>query len=195
MLWATLIFLPLVGVAIWIGKYIPFDVQTLAGFSADKVGEANTRKVWDVALLLYCLLAGVVPVWMLLQPRGHLGGFFLYAALGAGAIGLALGGATAQYDMFRGFAVPLKDGSVATLFPLLFIMVACGACSGFHSLIASGTTSKQLRVETDARPIGYGAMLLEGMVAVVSLCCVMMFAPGSSELNDWPADFRDVPRG
>jgi carbon starvation protein len=65
-------------------------------------------------------------------------------------------------------------------------MVACGACSGFHSLIASGTTSKQLRVETDARTIGYGAMLLEAMVAVVSLCCVMMFAPGSSELSKGP---------
>jgi carbon starvation protein len=79
-----------------------------------------------------------------------------------------------------------KDNSVAALFPLLFIMVACGACSGFHSLIASGTTSKQLRVETDARPIGYGAMLLEGMVAVVSLCCVMMFAAGAPQLAKGP---------
>jgi carbon starvation protein len=186
-LWlATVIFLPLVAVAIWVGKYMPLDVQTLAGFTADKAGEASARKVWDVALLLYCLVAGVVPVWMLLQPRGHLGGFFLYAALGAGAIGLALGGATTQYPAFRGFEVLQKDGSTATLFPLLFIMVACGACSGFHSLIASGTTSKQLRVETDARTIGYGAMLLEGMVAVVSLCCVMMFAAGSAELSKGP---------
>jgi carbon starvation protein len=62
--------------------------------------------------------------------------------------------------------------------------VACGACSGFHSLIASGTTSKQLRVETDAKSIGYGAMLLEAMVAIVSLCCVMMFALGSQELTN-----------
>jgi carbon starvation protein len=184
--WATIIFVPLVGVAIWAGKYVPLDVQTLLGFSADKLGEAQARKVWDVALLLYCLVAGVVPVWLLLQPRGHLGGFFLYAALAAGAIGLALGGATVEYPAFRGLEVVQKDGSVATLFPLLFIMVACGACSGFHSLIASGTTSKQLRVETDARAIGYGAMLLEGMVAVVSLCCVMMFAPGSAALSKGP---------
>jgi carbon starvation protein len=132
------------------------------------------------------LIAGVVPVWMLLQPRGHLGGFFLYAALGAGAIGLAVGGATVQYPAFTGWEIPQKDGSIAALFPLLFIMVACGACSGFHSLIASGTTSKQLRVETDARTIGYGAMLLEGMVAVVSLCCVMMFAAGSEQLKGSP---------
>jgi len=180
-LWlATVIFLPLVGLAIWVGKYIPLDVQSLLGFDNTKVGEANARKVWDVALLIYCLVAGVVPVWMLLQPRGHLGGFFLYAALGAGAVGLAVGGSTAQYPAFK------ADSGAEMLFPMLFIMVACGACSGFHSLIASGTTSKQLRVETDARPIGYGAMLLEGMVAVVSLCCVMMFAAGSEQLKGSP---------
>jgi carbon starvation protein len=180
-LWlATVIFLPLVGLAIWVGKYIPLDVQSLLGFATTSVGEANSRKVWDVALLVYCLVAGVVPVWMLLQPRGHLGGFFLYAALGAGAVGLAVGGSTVQYPALK------TDSAAETLFPMLFIMVACGACSGFHSLIASGTTSKQLRVETDARPIGYGAMLLEGMVAVVSLCCVMMFAAGSEQLKGSP---------
>ena len=186
LLWATVIFVPLVGVAIWAGKFMPLDVQSLLGFSADKLGEANARKVWDIALLLYCLVAGVVPVWLLLQPRGHLGGFFLYAALGAGAIGLAFGGATAKYPAFTSFEIVKADGSSETLFPMLFIMVACGACSGFHSLIASGTTSKQLRVETDAKPIGYGAMLLEGMVAVVSLCCVMMFAAGSEQLQGGP---------
>src|SRR5262245_185715 len=73
LLWATLIFVPLVGVAIWVGKYIPFDVQTMLGFADTRVGEANARKVWDGALLVYCLIAGIVPVWMLLQPRGHLG--------------------------------------------------------------------------------------------------------------------------
>jgi carbon starvation protein len=183
-LWtATIIFLPLVGLAIWVGQFIPFNVQELLGFPDSPVGRANTRKVWDVALLVYCLIAGVVPVWILLQPRGHLGGFFLYAALGAAAIGLAFGGAVAEYPMFRGWEV-ITDGQTQTLFPLLFIMVACGACSGFHSLIASGTTSKQLRVETDAKSIGYGAMLLEAMVAIVSLCCVMMFALGSPELTN-----------
>lgn len=186
LLWATIIFVPLVGVSIWIGKYIPFDVQTLLGFPDTKIGEANARKVWDVALLLYCLVAGVLPVWLLLQPRGHLGGLFLYAALGTGALGLVLGGASVQYPAFTSFNVVKADHSVESLFPLLFITVACGACSGFHSLIASGTTSKQLRTETDARPIGYGAMLLEGMVAIVSLCCVMMFAAGSPQLAGAP---------
>jgi carbon starvation protein len=184
--WATIIFVPLVGVAIWAGKFMPLDLQSLLGFTADQAGEANARKVWDVLLLIYCLVAGVVPVWMLLQPRGHLGGYFLYAALAAGAIGLAIGGATTQYPAFTSFEVLKADGTAEMLFPMLFITVACGACSGFHSLIASGTTSKQLRVETDAKPIGYGAMLLEGLVAVVSLCCVMMFAAGSEPLKGGP---------
>ncbi|WP_254513701.1 carbon starvation CstA family protein [Anatilimnocola floriformis] len=174
---ATVIFVPLVAVAIYVGKYMPVDLQQILNLSP-----GNSRKVWDVLLLLYCLVAGMVPVWMLLQPRGHLGGYFLYAALGAGAIGLAFGGVTIQYPQFLGWEV--KNGSgINTLFPALFIMIACGACSGFHSLIASGTTSKQLKRETDARSIGYGAMLMEAMVAIVSLCCVMMFAQGSPQLD------------
>jgi carbon starvation protein len=150
---------------------------------ARKRQELKAQKIWDVALLLYCLVAGVVPVWMLLQPRGHLGGYFLYFALGAGAIGLCFGGLTAQYPAFKGFESLDPAGKTSWLFPMLFITVACGACSGFHSLIASGTTSKQLRKETDAKVVGYGAMLLEAMVAIVSLCCVMMFVEGAPELT------------
>jgi len=148
-----------------------------------KLKETQARKVWSVALLIYCLVAGVVPVWLLLQPRGHLGGYFLYFALGAGALGILFGGLEIKYPYFLGWQKVNENGVVvATLFPILFITVACGACSGFHSLIASGTTSKQLRKETDAKPVGYGAMLLEGMVAVISLCCVMMFAQNSEQL-------------
>lgn len=174
---ATLIFLPLVGVAIWIGQKIPFDVAGLfrawnPAISASQ-SEMAALKTWDVALLVYCFVASIVPVWILLQPRGHLGGYFLYIALAGGAGGLLLGGKAIQFPAFRGWSSP--DGQ--TLFPVLFITIACGACSGFHSLIASGTTSKQLRIETDAKPVGYGAMLLEAMVAIVSLCCVMMLAP------------------
>jgi carbon starvation protein len=134
-----------------------------------------------VTLLVYCLIASVAPMWLLLQPRGHLGGYFLYIALFAGMLGIMLGGKTIQYPEFRGFEIAASDGSLQPLFPLLFITIACGACSGFHSIIASGTTSKQLQTEPDSRLIGYGAMLLEAMVAVVSLCCVMML-PESSPL-------------
>jgi carbon starvation protein len=175
---ALLVFLPLVAVTIVAGPYMPFDLGQLI-----EQPDGIARKAWGAILLAYCLVAGVLPVWLLLQPRGQLGGYFLYAALLAGALGLAFGGVPVEYPMFRGWEVPAANGATLTLFPLLFITIACGACSGFHSLIASGTTSKQLRRETDARSVGYGAMLLEGMVAVVSLSCVMMFAEGSPQLD------------
>lgn len=176
--WATVIFLPLVGVSIWAGQKAPFDIGQIFSLS-----EADSLRAWNVALLVYCLIASVLPMWLLLQPRGHLGGYFLYIALGGGMLGLILGGNTAKYHDW----VPVSDNALsADLFPLLFITIACGACSGFHSIIASGTSSKQLKKETDARLIGYGAMLLEAMVAIVSLCCVMMHAPGTEVLKKGP---------
>jgi carbon starvation protein len=171
--WATVIFLPLVGLTIWIGPKIPFNLAAILN-----IEEGSAHKVWDVALLVYCLIAAMLPVWLLLQPRGHLGGYFLYVALGGGAIGLIISSLTGQshvqFDAFRHWTTDKG----ASLFPILFITIACGACSGFHSLIASGTTSKQLRRETDAKPIGYGSMLLEAMVAILSLACVMIFPLG-----------------
>jgi carbon starvation protein len=175
-LWlATVVFLPLVGLAIWGGQKIPFDLATTLGTS-----DVTAQKIWGVLLLAYCLVAAMMPMWLLLQPRGHLGGCFLYVALAGAAIGLVAsdtslagvfgGRSTIRYPAFTGWQA--ANGQL--LVPMLFITIACGACSGFHSLIASGTTSKQLRRETDARPIGYGTMLLEAMVAVVSLCCVMV---------------------
>lgn len=167
---ATIVFLPLVGLSIWIGQYIPFDAAGLFGWN-----EVQTHKAWNMALLAYCFIASLVPVWMLLQPRGHLGGWFLFLTLVGGAAGLVLGGESIRYP---GWVEPIA-GKTPPLFPMLFITIACGACSGFHAVIASGTTSKQLRTETDAKFIGYGAMLMEGMVAVVSLCCVMRLASDS----------------
>jgi carbon starvation protein len=168
---ATLVFLPLVGVSIWAGQLLPFDLEALLSVSRD-----DSRRIWDALLLVYCIGAAVVPVWLLLQPRGHLGGYFLYVALGGGALGLLLSGESINYPAFTGLeGLPILNDS-QPLVPMLFITIACGACSGFHSLICSGTTSKQLARETDAKPIAYGAMLLEGMVAVVSLCCVMKLA-------------------
>ncbi|HJS06763.1 MAG TPA: carbon starvation CstA family protein [Pirellulales bacterium] len=190
---ATIVFLPLVGVTIWIGQYMPLDLGLLVqSFSPElSLAEADqaAHKIWDVILLGYCLIAGAIPVWLLLQPRGHLGGYFLYAALIAGGIGVLFGGFEIQYADFKGWDAVGKEGEV--LFPFLFITIACGACSGFHSLIASGTTSKQLRKETDARPIGYGAMLLEAMVAVLALATVMILSPGNS--NDATLIAREQP--
>ncbi|HPD16430.1 MAG TPA: carbon starvation CstA family protein [Planctomycetota bacterium] len=178
--WATIIFLPLVGVAIWAGQHIPLDLAALLGLSGNQA-----VKVWDVLLLAYCFVASVAPMWILLQPRGHLGGYFLFASLAAALLGVVFGGNVAQFPAFRGWTAPGGDA----LFPILFITIACGACSGFHAIVASGTTSKQLRYETDAKPIGYGAMLLEGMVAVVSLLCLMMLAPGDAALKSPKPNF------
>lgn len=179
--WATVIFLPLVALSIWVGQKIPFDIGQILGLS-----QPGEQRFWSIALIAYCLIASVIPMWLLLQPRGHLGGYFLYAVLLAGAVGIIFGGQTIEYPAFRGFVVYKADGTPQPMFPLLFIMIACGACSGFHSIIASGTTSKQLRKETDARSVGYGAMLLEAMVAIVSLCCVMMLKPSSPLLTGKP---------
>jgi carbon starvation protein len=175
--WATIIFLPLVGLTIYLGPKLPFSIERIFNLSVNQA-----QNVWDVALLIYCLVAAVVPVWALLQPRGHLGGYFLYVALGGAAIGILFGGHTVNYPQATGWT----SATGQSLFPFLFITIACGACSGFHSLIASGTTSKQLRRETDARVIGYGTMLLEAMVAIVSLSCVMIWASGSPNLKGTP---------
>lgn len=175
---ATWIFLPLVGLTIYAGPYIPVDLGKMLGIES----VSQVQNLWDIGLLIYCLVAAVVPVWLLLQPRGHLGGYFLYVALGGALVGLVFGNHEVKYPDFTGWTA----ASGQTLFPFLFITIACGACSGFHSLIASGTTSKQLRRETDARVIGYGSMLLEAMVAFVSLSCVMMWAAGSKELGGGP---------
>jgi carbon starvation protein len=179
-LWlATVIFLPLVGVSIWVGQYIPLDVAGLLG-----TDNAGAQRFWNVALMLYCYAASIVPMWLLLQPRGYLGGFFLYIALAGAGLGLIFGGKTVEYPAFVAWQT-----AKGPLFPLLFVTIACGACSGFHSLVASGTTSKQLRRETDAKLIGYGAMLMEGMVAVVSLCCVMILATSSPLVKDPKPNF------
>lgn len=172
---ATIIFLPLVGFSIWIGQYIPFD---LAGFAS--IEPLTAHKVWNLAILGYCFLASLAPMWALLQPRGHLGGYFLFFALVGGTLGLMLGGEKVRYPAFTGWVTT----SGQPLFPLLFITIACGACSGFHAIVASGTTSKQLRCESDAKLIGYGAMLMEAMVAVVSLSCVMRLAADAPQITD-----------
>ncbi len=183
--WATAIFLPLMALAIYLGQLpaLRFDLAAILGIT-----NAEAHKVWDLALLAYCLVAAVTPMWLLLQPRGHLGGYFLYVALGAFALGMVLAYDTPiAYPAYLGWNFnDTNAGMVKPLAPFVFVLIACGACSGFHSLIASGSTSKQLRCETDAKAIGYGTMLLEAMVAICSLCCVMMLAPGAELLSKAP---------
>jgi carbon starvation protein len=122
-------------------------------------------------------------MWLLLQPRGLIGATFLCAALFFGVAGTLVGGwssagaLTTRWPAFTGFS---DAATGAWLFPFLFITIACGACSGFHSIVSSGTTSKQVRSECDVKPIGYGGMLLESLVAVFAVACVMMLTPGGA---------------
>jgi carbon starvation protein len=174
---ATLVFLPLVLLIIWLGPQLP---ASLLDFIA-----AVPVKGWDVVLLGYCFFASVIPVWLLLQPRGYLGGWLLYLVIAAGLGGALFGGIAVTYPALNLQGMnSLLNGK--QLFPLLFITIACGACSGFHGIVASGTTSKQLARERDARPVGYGAMLLEALVAVLALATVMALAPGSPALKEDP---------
>ncbi len=136
---------------------------------------ANPHRTWGVILLGYCLVASLLPVSVLLQPRGYLGGFVLYLVLAVGTIGIFLGGAEIRQPAFKGFDV---GGATGLLFPFLFVTIACGACSGFHGLVCGGTTSKQIAKESHCRPVGYGAMLLEAFVALIALVTIMIVAPG-----------------
>lgn len=171
---ATLIFIPLVCLAIWFGRDIPLWIQPIGNFSS--------QQVWNFILLGYCLIASVIPVSVLLQPRGYLGGFFLYGTLAAGLIGLLIGGEKIQYPAFIGWT----SASGMPLFPALFVTVACGACSGFHGIVSSGTTSKQIENEKDCSTVGYGGMLLEGVVAILALSTVMVLGRESALIGASP---------
>ena len=173
----TVIFLPLVLLAVWIGPSLPAAVLTfLSNISA---------KQWGVFLLAYCFIASIIPMWLLLQPRGYLGGWMLYLTIIIGLTGALFGGFKIQYPALNIEGLrSIANGRL--LFPFLFTTIACGACSGFHAIVSSGTTSKQLNRETDAPLIGYGAMLLEGLVAILALATVMMISPGSGQLSEDP---------
>ncbi len=133
-----------------------------------------STNTWMIIVGIYIAIASVAPVWILLQPRDYLSSFLLYAMLAIAFIGVI--GAHPNIDpelfpAFTGFAVDNGNG-VQYLFPILFTTVACGAISGFHSLVSSGTTSKQLDKESDAKPIAYGGMLLECVLAVLTVCAI-----------------------
>ena len=133
-----------------------------------------TTKTWMIIVGIYIAIASVAPVWILLQPRDYLSSFLLYAMLFVAFVGVI--GAHPNIDpelfpAFAGFAVDNGNG-IQFMFPILFTTVACGAISGFHSLVSSGTTSKQLDKEKDAKPIAYGGMLLECVLAVLTVCAI-----------------------
>ena len=126
-----------------------------------------STNAWMWIVGAYILVASVTPVWILLQPRDYLSSFLLYAMLALAAIAVIMG--RPSLDTLPVFQ---SETSTSPVFPVLFTTIACGAISGFHSLVSSGTTSKQLDKETDAKPIAYGGMLIECVLALLTLCAV-----------------------
>ena len=157
--------------AVALGVYrCPIDLSALLRvplYAGNEVGFfsglASVVVIWTGLLLVYCFIASVLPVWMLLQPRDYINSHQLLVAL----VLLSLGLLVARPEM----VAPAINGNVPAdaplMFPFLFITVACGAVSGFHCLVSSGTSSKQLRSEADAQFVGYGSMLVEGLLAVI----------------------------
>jgi carbon starvation protein len=159
-LWlVTVIFVPATFALSWLGTHI----STWLVFGPLE---------WGLLILAYCAAASVLPVWALLQPRGYLGGFVLYTALALGVLGILFGGYEIQQPAFKTWDTGKAAG---TLFPFLFVTIACGACSGFHGLVCSGTTSKQVDRESHTRAVGFGAMLAEAFVALIALVTVVIF--------------------
>lgn len=124
--------------------------------------------VWIFILLIYSYVASVLPVWLLLQPRDYLNSFLLYGMMFGGFIGILFANPVIEMTGFTGFS----NATLGPLFPILFITIACGAISGFHSLVASGTTAKQLDSEKSGRFIAYGGMLIEGFLAIIVVISV-----------------------
>ncbi|TWU37037.1 carbon starvation CstA family protein [Novipirellula artificiosorum] len=158
--------------AVYCGAYVwPIELP------ANEGGFFTPVVVWTLVLLVYAFLASVLPVWLLLQPRDYINSHQLYVALALLVIGLTLASFSGQADLIASAPAIAKPENVPAdappILPFLFITIACGACSGFHCLVSSGTTSKQIDCETDAQAVGYGAMLLEGALAVLVIlaCC------------------------
>ena len=165
--WATLLALPLVFGGIWLGMEWPLSASVVPElFGADKY-------FWSAGLLAYCLAASVLPVWALLQPRDYLSSFLLYACLVGGAIGLVVGSFGGQTEIVWPALKTLHAPAEGWIYPALCVMIACGAVSGFHAVLASGTTSKQLNKESSAKRVGLGAMLVEAVLALLALATVM----------------------
>ncbi len=203
---ATVVALALFAGLIVTGVQFPLDARVLFAGDQEQAGAA-AQKMWVYSLLVYAFVASVLPVWLLLQPRDYINSFQLYLSFGlllvgifaAGVLGL-LGASAGELATFQ--VPPIRqefptNSNPPPMFPLLFVTIACGAVSGFHCMVASGTTSRQLSKETDALPIAYGGMLTEGGLAVL----VVMACTAGVGLAAWSGDglyagpWKDLSQG
>ncbi len=172
---ATLLAVPLVFGGLWLGMQLPLSPSVVPAFLG------SDKYFWSAGLLVYCLAASVLPVWALLQPRDYLSSFLLYACLIGGAAGLLVGSWGGEAEIVWPVLKALQAPAEGWIYPALCVMIACGAVSGFHAVLASGTTSKQLNKESSAKRVGLGAMLVEAVLALLALATVMTLneAPGT----------------
>lgn len=134
-----------------------------------------TRETWHLIIFAYIFIASVVPVWALLQPRDYLNSYLLIFMIVGAVLGIFVSNPSCNLQAFTSFNV---DGQY--MFPILFVTIACGAVSGFHSLVSSGTASKQIKNEKNMLPVSFGAMLMESMLGVIALIAVASFAKGEA---------------
>ncbi|MBN3038146.1 MAG: carbon starvation protein A [Candidatus Omnitrophica bacterium] len=174
----TVLGLALLGGFIILGNFLTFEIVKLTFRISGFTLEIGPLQIWGIILLIYAFFASITPVQILLQPRDYLCSFLLLGGVVLGVAGLAVSRPVMQLPAFVGW-----QANGIYLWPMLFVTVACGAISGFHSLIASGTSSKQLGNEKDARKIGYGAMVMEGIVALLALLIVGGSISKMSTLN------------
>lgn len=160
----------LLAICVWLGVLFPISLPLTA---------------WIPILLAYAFIAASLPVWIILQPRDYLNSFLLYGFLIAAVIAIFATNPAIKLPVFTSF-----ETNLGFLFPILFVTIACGAISGFHCLVSSGTTSKQVSSETHVKPVGYGSMLLEGLLAVIALTTVAYLL-----LGDYTALLKEVGWG
>lgn len=200
-LWPSLTALMILYALIWFGQYVPFELPDLFRFAptAGQLGAAGgdataavsaattdgIRAGWVVILFAYGFIASVLPVWMLLQPRDYINSHQLFVALGIIFLGIFL----TNPPVVAPAVNTQLPADAPSWFPLLFVTIACGAISGFHGLVASGTSSKQLNNETEARYIGYGGALGEGTVALTSILATTAGFAVYAGLDGWHAHY------
>ena len=148
---------------VWLGTQIPLSFSSF-GWVKDQ-----QASVWIIILFIYSGIASLLPVWLLLQPRDYINSHQLLVGLGLIFLGIAVANPIIEAPLIR----TSFEASAPSIFPLLFVTIACGAISGFHGLVSSGTTSKQINIITDARLIGYGGMIGEGTLALASTICAV----------------------
>lgn len=149
-------------------------VGIVVGLNAPMLGISVST--WHIIVFGYIFIASIVPMWALLQPRDYLNSYLLIIMIVAAVVGIFVANPDVNLEAFTGFYV---DG-MGYMFPILFVTIACGAVSGFHSLVSSGTSSKQIKNEKHMLPVSYGSMLLESLLAVISLIVVASFVGGAS---------------